>query len=366
MHDIIVHKKINLNDFQLTGTNPEELFELVHCDENNQEHKILLKDLPIEFVIKELTCKQTLPVTRLNISIFAWKDNETLQEESLIHDKLLNNLSKLSELLQHHPYMKQELKELKLKCGDGGIFNWSKVSGDFSRMLTQIKYTNINKLNISKCSVVGVCIKTLAVILPETQITHLNIYSCLICSKDKESVIDLFRILPNTQIAHLNIGDNFLKPQTLNELLKILPSTQITHLNISIISLLYGTNNCEQLLKQLIDILPQTNVIYFNIFEKIWNSIDNHIKQIQQLKDLFYHDLKTRNETIKLWFRVFKDHRIVGTQAGLFPEEISQTILSFLYPKIALHYHPTTDVNYPDYETRLCDSFADSLKLGGV
>ncbi len=68
--------------------------------------------------------------------------------------------------------------------------------------------------------------------------------------------------------------------------------------------------------------------------------IANGGKEASKLKksDLLLKKLKTYDDslrlTINLWFKVFRNHRIVDMDVALLPDDISNYILSFLYPKI--------------------------------
>ena len=68
--------------------------------------------------------------------------------------------------------------------------------------------------------------------------------------------------------------------------------------------------------------------------------IANGGKVASKLKksDLLLKRLKTYDDslrsTINLWFKVFRNHRIVDIDVALFPDDISNYILSFVYHKI--------------------------------
>jgi hypothetical protein len=90
--------------------------------------------------------------------------------------------------------------------------------------------------------------------------------------------------------------------------------------------------------------------------------IANGGKEASQLKksDLLLKKLKTYDDslrlTINLWFKVFRNHRIVDTDVALFPDDVSNYILSFLYPTFLYPKIDTINLRshcYQDYKLYL-------------
>jgi|GEM_PF-798752 hypothetical protein len=317
------NKEIPLCNFQLVGMNKEGCYKLEYYEGTDSIYYMTIKDLPINFVIKELNSRQTLPISKLYISISNYENS---------FDQLLDNLWLFNKLLQNHPYITNHIQELKLST-NGGIFDWSKIGKAVSKMIAQIKHTKITKLDLQRFSFFGKELEDLVPILSKTQITHLKVGEYL----SEDILINLFKILPKTKIIHLYMKDIHIKQQeTINTLLQVLPTTQVAHLRMGIIMFMCDTENCKFLLKQLIQILPQTNIIYLNLFHNRWNikEEEENITQLQQQVDnLCKSNLQRRNEATDLWFKVFKNNRLANKKVALFPNELSTHILSFLYPK---------------------------------
>lgn len=333
----------------------------------------------IEYLADYLSKRKILPTVKLNIH-FNFPPPQA-QPINLVSDynKILQSVSYFGLLLEENSSLREDVDEINftysgLLCE--GSIQWigpdgtklkyePNINEHFSKMLLQIKHTNIKKLTINLCK--GAIVSGLIPILSQTKLTHLKLihfacneklaeqiinilstsnlthFICQTLSIPAEVIKDLCKVLPSTNLRKLYTGaikgDTIDKIQAIQELCNILPFTKLEYLSIQSLGVFdHGlSTQVNSLFIKISETIPKTNLENFRIFGDpcfgLRSIIKNYDDLANQVNTLCASNLKRKKAVSEIWLKVFNNHVIKGTTKYLFSADISKKIITFLYAR---------------------------------